>query len=52
MNQYQSRGLPRNQLSILWGGHPTRPKYETGKDTHPTRKFGMFFIWNPQLQIT
>jgi hypothetical protein len=29
----------------LWGGHPARPEYGTGADTHPTRKFGMFFIY-------
>jgi hypothetical protein len=41
--QYPAQGLPRNKLSILWGGHPARPKHGTGVDTHPTRKFGMFF---------
>ncbi|MBN3925375.1 hypothetical protein [Nostoc sp. NMS4] len=38
-----SKGLPRNKLSILWGGHLTRPNNGTGEDTHPTRKSGMFF---------
>jgi hypothetical protein len=38
-----TKRLPRNKLSILWGGHPARPEYRTGADTHPTRKFGMFF---------
>ncbi len=46
------KGLPRNKLSILWRGQrstersrrsPARPEYRTGEDTHPTRKFGMFF---------
>jgi hypothetical protein len=37
------KGLPRNKLSILWGGQHERPKSRTGGDTHPTRKFGMFF---------
>jgi hypothetical protein len=27
----------------LWGGQHERPKSGTGGDTHPTRKFGMFF---------
>jgi hypothetical protein len=27
----------------LWGGHPARLWDGTGGDTHPTRKFGMFF---------
>jgi hypothetical protein len=37
------KGFPRNKLSILWGGQHERSKSGTGGDTHPTRKFGMFF---------
>jgi hypothetical protein len=40
---FSPKGLPKNKLSILWGGQHERPKFGTGGDTHPTRKFGMFF---------
>ncbi len=50
MNLTGYKGLPRNKLSILWCGQHERPKSGTGGDTHPTRKFGVFFLFESSQQ--
>jgi hypothetical protein len=43
-------GLPRNKLSILWGGRHESPISGTGKMPIPQENLGCFFIWNSLME--